>query len=60
MSSAKHGNLQKGKIIRILLINIENKLDDKCPSWGTPDFNKKVFDMAPNNFIRCCLFVKKR
>ena len=59
MSSAKHNNLQKGKAIRKLLTNSENKIGDKCPPWSTPDVDEKVFDLVSNNFTLCCLFIKK-
>ncbi|KAL4142126.1 hypothetical protein QTP88_004643 [Uroleucon formosanum] len=59
ISSAKHKSLHKGKALRTLLTNSKNRIGDKCPPWGTPDVDEKIFDLMPNNFTHCSLFTKK-
>ncbi|KAL4147793.1 hypothetical protein QTP88_002142 [Uroleucon formosanum] len=59
ISSAKHKSLHKGKALRTLLTNSKNRIGDKCPPWGTPDVDEKIFDLMPNNFTHCSLFSKK-
>jgi hypothetical protein len=60
MPSAKHSNLQKGKAIRTLLTNSDNKIGDKCLPWDTPDVHEKMFDLMLNNFTTVACSLKKK
>jgi len=33
------------------LTNSEIKIGNKCPPWGIPDVDEKMFDLMPNNIL---------
>jgi len=55
ISSAKQSNLQWSKLHTTPLTRIENKMGDKCSSWGTPDEAKNKLDLTPNSLTHWCL-----